>query len=85
MKSNIETGYKNWINKIDLNNYLVYIIFIVVIAIFAIWLGTIFFSVNNILNIVRQTAMISIMAIAMTFVIASGQIESIYWLNSRHL
>ena len=62
-------------NKINYMDYMVYIIFIVILFIFAMWLGGRFFSLNNILNITRQTAMISIMAVAMTFVIASSNID----------
>ena len=63
------------IKRFDLSKYMAYIIFVLILAIFALWLGERFFSVNNILNITRQTAMISIMAMAMTFVIASGNID----------
>ncbi len=61
--------------KINYLNYMVYIIFVFILVLFAVWLGGRFFSLNNILNITRQTAMISIMAVAMTFVIASGNID----------
>jgi ribose/xylose/arabinose/galactoside ABC-type transport system permease subunit len=61
--------------RFDLNRYMAYIIFAIILAIFAVWLGGRFFSVTNLLNISRQTAMISIMAIAMTFVIASSNID----------
>lgn len=61
--------------KFDITKYMVYIIFVAAIIIFGIWLGGTFFSVTNILNIVRQTAMISIMAVGMTFVIATGGID----------
>lgn len=61
--------------KIDLNKYMVYIIFVIVLIIFGSWLGGNFFSKSNLLNITRQTAMISILAVAMTFVIACGQID----------
>lgn len=54
---------------------MVYIIFIVVLIFFAVWLGPSFFSRSNLLNITRQTAMVSVMAVAMTFIIASGQID----------
>ncbi len=54
---------------------MVYVIFLIVLIIFAIWLGDKFFSPTNLLNVTRQTAMISVMAVAMTFVIASGQID----------
>lgn len=61
--------------QINFSNYMVYIIFFIVLLIFAIWHGEKFFSASNILNITRQTAMISIMAVASTFVIAAGQID----------
>lgn len=61
--------------KINFSNYMVYIIFVIVLLIFALWHGEKFFSTSNILNITRQTAMISIMAVASTFVIAAGQID----------
>lgn len=54
---------------------MVYIIFLGLLALFGVWLGGRFFSTNNILNITRQTAMVSIMAIAMVFVIATGNID----------
>ncbi|PWJ47781.1 ABC transporter permease [Faecalicatena contorta] len=61
--------------KIDLYQHMVYIIFVIVLIFFAIWLGPSFFSMSNLLNITRQTAMVSVMAVAMTYVIASGQID----------
>lgn len=62
--------YFNW------SKYIVYIAFVVVFLFFAIALSQKgFLSSNNLLNITRQTAMISIMAITMTFVIAAGQID----------
>ncbi len=57
------------------NNYIVYIIVAFELLLFAVWLGWSFFSLRNLLNITRQTAMISIMAVAMTYVIASGEID----------
>ena len=65
----------NLLRKIDISNYMVYIIFALTMLIFVIWLGGTFFTVTNILNITRQTAMVSVMAVAMTFVIASGNID----------
>jgi len=61
--------------KINFNSYMVYVIFGIVLVLFAIWLGSNFFSASNLLNVTRQTAMVSVMAIATTFVIASGQID----------
>ena len=75
MQFKTEAKGESLLKKVDISNYLVYILFIIVITIFALWLGTTFFSETNILNIVRQTTMISIMAIAMTFVIGGGNID----------
>lgn len=65
----------NVLQKIDITKYMVYIIFVCTVLIFAVWLGGTFFSVTNILNITRQTAMISVMSVAMVFVIATGGID----------
>ncbi|WP_209121054.1 ABC transporter permease [Alkalihalobacillus sp. BA299] len=60
----------------DWRNYIVYFAFVGVFIIFSITLYDYgFLSVNNLLNIVRQTAMISIMAVAVTFVISTGEID----------
>jgi ribose transport system permease protein len=55
---------------------MVYIGFVVLFLFFAIVLRDAgFTNPNNLLNIVRQTAIIATMAVAMTFVIAAGQID----------
>lgn len=56
-------------------NLIVYIAFVAIFILFSLILGSNFYSQNNILNITRQTAMISVMAVAMTFVIGSGMID----------
>ena len=57
-------------------SYVVYVGFALVFLFFSIFLRDAgFLSSNNLLNIVRQTATISVMAVAMTFVIASGEID----------
>ncbi|GAA0305099.1 ribose transport system permease protein [Gracilibacillus halotolerans] len=66
------------INKQLLNwrKYIVYIAFVLVFITFSITLNDSgFLTSNNLLNIVRQTAMISIMAVGMTLVISSGEID----------
>lgn len=64
------------LKRLDLSKIVVYLAFVVMFIFFAFLLGGKgFLSTGNLLNIVRQTAMISIMAIAMTFVIGSGQID----------
>lgn len=66
----------NKLAGIQWDKYMVYVIFVVVFALFAIILGDKgFLNPSNIMNILRQTAMISIMAVAGTFVMAAGQID----------
>ncbi|UOF90348.1 ABC transporter permease [Fodinisporobacter ferrooxydans] len=60
----------------DWRNYIVYIAFVIILIFFGVTLGNQGFLLpSNLLNIVRETTMISIMAVAMTFVIASGEID----------
>jgi ribose transport system permease protein len=55
---------------------IIYIGFVAVFLLFAISLGDSgFTNPNNLLNIFRQTATISIMAVAMTYVIAAAEID----------
>jgi ribose transport system permease protein len=55
---------------------IIYIGFVVIFIIFAITLNDKgFLNPNNLLNIVRQTAMIAVMAIAITFVLSAGEID----------
>lgn len=66
---------KTMISRFDFQKNIVYIAFFIAVIFFSILLGDKFLSVTNILNITRQTAMISIMAVTMTFVISTGQID----------
>jgi len=60
----------------DWRSYVVYAGFILIFLIFSVTLSQYgFLTTNNLLNIIRQTATISVMAVAMTFVIASGEID----------
>lgn len=55
---------------------IIYIGFVVIFVVFAITLNDRgFLNPGNLLNIVRQTAMIAVMAIAMTFVLSAGEID----------
>ena len=64
------------LKKLDWRNYIVYLAFIGVIIYFSISLyDEGFVTADNFLNIVRQTAMISLMGLAMTFVISTGEID----------
>jgi len=67
---------KSTLANLQWNKYMVYIVFVVVFILFSITLSDKgFLSSNNLMNVLRQTAMISIMAVAGTFIIASGQID----------
>ncbi len=56
--------------------WIIYIGFVCIFIAFAITLSDQgFLDPNNLLNIVRQTAMISVMAVAMTFVLSAGEID----------
>jgi ribose transport system permease protein len=60
----------------DWRQNIIYIGFVGVFIFFAITLGHKgFLDTNNLLNIVRQTAMIAIMAVAMTYVLSAGEID----------
>ena len=61
---------------LDWRRYIIYIGFVVVFAVFAILLGDEgFLSSNNLLNIFRQTATITVIAVGMTYVIACAEID----------
>ena len=65
-----QLGLTNWRQNI------IYIGFVGIFIFFAITLGHKgFLDTNNLLNIVRQTAPIAIMAVAMTYVLAAGEID----------
>ena len=60
----------------DWRQYIIYIGFLIVFVVFALTLGQKgFLTSTNLLNVFRQTAIISIMAVAMTFVIGAGHID----------
>lgn len=62
--------------EFDWRQYVLYIGFVVLFAVFAITLHDDgFTSSDNLLNIVRQTATISVMAVAVTFVIGAAEID----------
>jgi ribose transport system permease protein len=62
--------FANWRQNI------IYIGFVVIFLVFALTLNDKgFLNPNNLLNIIRQTAMIAVMAVAMTFVLSAGEID----------
>jgi ribose transport system permease protein len=61
---------------LDWRQYVIYVGFVLVFAFFAVTLGDSgFLTQRNLENIIRQTATISVMAVAMTFVIGAAQID----------
>ncbi|MGD9526197.1 ABC transporter permease [Pseudonocardia sp.] len=66
----------SWTARFDWREHAIYIGFVVVFLLFAVTLGDDgFLTATNLLNIVRQTAVIAVMAVAVTFVIAAAQID----------
>lgn len=64
------------LRRFEWQKNIIYIGFVAVFILFAITLGDSgFTNPNNLLNIFRQVATISIMAVAMTFVIAAAEID----------
>ena len=60
----------------DWREYIIYLGFVVIFLVFAVTLyDKGFLDPNNLLNIIRQTAMIAIMVGAMTFVLSAGEID----------
>src|SRR5919112_2740454 len=60
----------------DWRQYVVFIAFVVVLAVFGATLyDSGFLSPNNLLNIVRQSAIIAVMAVALSFVISAAGIK----------
>ncbi len=67
---------RNPLGGTDWRRYIIYIGFAVVFLVFAVFLGDDgFLSRNNLLNIVRQTATITVIAVGMTYVIACAEID----------
>jgi ribose transport system permease protein len=61
---------------LDWRRYIIYIGFVIVFVVFAVTLGDRgFVSSNNLLNIFRQAATISIIAVGVTFVISCAEID----------
>lgn len=64
------------LSAFDWRQNIIYIGFLIVFVVFALTLSQKgFLSSTNLLNVFRQTAIISIMAVAMTFVIGAGHID----------
>lgn len=76
MTNTIFTPALNLLKRFEWQKNIIYIGFVAVFILFALTLGDSGFThPNNLLNIFRQVATISIMAVAMTFVIAAAEID----------
>lgn len=77
MSTETKTGLAlNRLKRFEWQQNIIYIGFAAVFILFAVLLADSgFTSPNNLLNIFRQTATISIMAVAMTYVIAAAEID----------
>lgn len=62
--------------RFDIRNYIIYIGFIAIFGFFSMTLHNKgFLTGTNLMNIARQTAMVSVMAVGMTFVLSAGEID----------
>ena len=71
------TQRSSWaLPRVQLQSYVVYIFFAVVLLFFSATIGDKgFLSVMNLYNIARTTAMVTVIAVAMTFVISAGELD----------
>jgi ribose transport system permease protein len=64
------------VRAIDPRRYVVYVAFLLILAFFAVTLHDDgFLSEDNLLNIVRQTTPVTVMAVAVVFVLSAGEID----------
>ena len=69
-------GRHDWSARLLKRQYFIYYMFILVLAGFALFLNdTGFLSPSNFMNIIRQTAPITIMAVGLSFALAVGHID----------
>jgi ribose transport system permease protein len=72
----LDRGRLYWLARFDWRRYFIYIAFVVVFMLFAVLLrGDGFLDQNNLVEIFREAATISVIAVGMTFVIACAEID----------
>lgn len=77
-KSSNGNGISTKIKQVNLRDAMVYIAFVILYITFSLTLrdvGLGFSNTGNLMNILRQTSLLAIMSVGMTFVISSGQID----------
>ena len=68
--------WRRWLDNFEISRVVVYLGFVVVFVFFAIVLQDRgFLTAGNLMNIIRQTAPITVMAIGMTFCLSAGEID----------
>jgi ribose transport system permease protein len=69
-------SFKEFVRSINWADYIIYIVFIGIFILFSITLHDRgFLGADNLMNIALQTALISIMAVGMTFVLSAAEID----------
>jgi ribose transport system permease protein len=64
------------VGQLEPSTYIVYVGFLLIFAAFAVLLrGEGFLSISNLLNIVKETTPVTVMAIGMVFVLSAGEID----------
>ena len=61
-----------------LSKYMIYVAFVVLVIVFSVTLGNVgngFLDMGNVWNIIRQTSLIAILAVGMTYAMGAGQID----------
>jgi ribose transport system permease protein len=72
----VRGAFSRAVRTFDWRQYVIYLGFVVIFLFFAITLSDRgFLTSNNLLNVFRQTASVSVMAVAMAFVIGAAQID----------
>ena len=71
-----ETSWQNWLKEFEWRSVVVYLAFVAILLFFAVTLREQnFFTSSNLINIIRQTAPITVMAVGMTFTLSAGEID----------
>jgi ribose transport system permease protein len=72
----VKPGSLGILSRLDWRRDIIYVGFVLVFIIFAILLGDKGFLIpNNLVNILRQTAIVAVIAVGMTFVIGNAEID----------
>jgi ribose transport system permease protein len=71
----MKSSDSRWRKTLRSGESIIYFVFLLLFILFSIIQGRDFLSFFNIMNILRQTAMISIMAVGMTFALSAGEID----------